>query len=127
MEPLTCIGGVPYGQAGDVPLLLDIIAPPASAKLRPAVIWVHGGSWIESGRADGHNALFCPLLAQHGFFTMTIDYRLMPAARFPAQIHDVKAAIRWLRAHAHAYAILILSGSAFGASPLADIWQPLPR
>ena len=94
-----------YGQAGDVPLVLDIIAPAASTKLRPAVIWVHGGGWTAGDRSDGFNALFCPLLAQHGFFTVTIEYRLMPHARFPAQIHDVKAAIRWLRATAPSYAI----------------------
>ena len=105
MQPLTSIYGVHYGQAGDVPLVLDIIAPAASTKPCPGVIWVHGGGWTEGDRSDGFNALFCPLLAHHGFFTVTIDYRLMPHAHFPAQIHDVKAAIRWLRANAPSYAI----------------------
>src|SRR6266536_4384841 len=48
---------------------------------------------------------FCPLLAQHSVVAVSIDYRLSQEAPFPAQIHDVKAAIRWLRVNAATYHI----------------------
>ena len=46
-----------------------------------------------------------PLLASHGFVTASVTYRLSRFAPFPAQIHDAKAAIRWLRAHAATYSV----------------------
>jgi acetyl esterase/lipase len=62
------------------------------------VIWVNGNGWSSGQRCD--DAGICQLYARHGFFTLTIDYRLSHQAPFPAQIHDVKAAIRWVRASA---------------------------
>jgi acetyl esterase/lipase len=44
-------------------------------------------------------------LASHGFATASVTYRLSDEASFPAQIHDVKAAVRWLRANADAHGI----------------------
>jgi len=104
--PLLWITSLPYGEADGTPLLLNVVCPyPMPTTPRPAVVWVHGGGWSAGDRWDGHNDCFCPLLAQHGFFTVTIEYRLMPQARFPAQLHDVKAAIRWLRANTATFPI----------------------
>ena len=103
---LLWITNLPYGKADGRPLLLNIICPyPMPATPRPAVIWVHGGGWTAGDRWDGHNDCFCPLLVRHGFVAATIEYRLMPHARFPAQLHDVKAAIRWLRANTATFPI----------------------
>lgn len=96
--------GVQYGEADGKPLLLDLAYPtetpgmPAPEKM-PAVIDVHGGGWT-LGERDIGRGLMLPL---NGFFYASIDYRLSQEAKFPAQIHDVKAAIRWLRAHADHY------------------------
>jgi acetyl esterase/lipase len=60
----------------------------------------------------------CTFLATQGFFSVSIEYRLSDEATFPAQIHDVKAAIRWLRANAAAYGI--------DPDPIG-IWEPEPR
>ena len=86
------------------PLRLDLHLPAAGSRPAPLVVWIHGGAF-----AMGHRGLlpdflaearFFERLAGYGFAIATIDYRLSGEARFPAQLHDVKAAIRWLRARA---------------------------
>ena len=67
---------------------------------RPAVVWLHGGGWFSGARTEGLVHWCCPLLGAHGFVTVSIEYGLSYQAVFPAQIQDVKAAIRWLRANA---------------------------
>ncbi len=90
-----------YARHGDTPLRLDVYAPAKPASPRPLIVWVHGGAW-RAGSKDGCPALrFLP----QGFVVASINYRLSQQAIFPAQIHDCKAAIRWLRAHAAEYGI----------------------
>ncbi|SMB83173.1 alpha/beta hydrolase [Deinococcus hopiensis] len=62
----------------------------------PAIIHLHGGAWIMFGKWAVDNVF----LAREGYLTVSIDYRLAGEALFPAQIHDVKTAVRWLRKHA---------------------------
>lgn len=95
---------VQYGEGGGVPLFLDIIRPAVpSEQPRPAIVYVHGGGWWEGDRSYGYIPNL--MLAKFGFFTITISYRLSQIAPYPAQIHDVKAAIRFLRANAEAFGI----------------------
>ena len=106
MKPVCLISGIPYGEAGGRPLLLDLVLPPdESPNPRPAVLWVHGGGWSEGSRLEGLETWCCPLLAANGFVAATVGYRLAPEAPFPAQLYDVKGAIRWLRANADGYGI----------------------
>lgn len=68
----------------------------------PTAVYVHGGSWV-SGNYDTGGFLIKkigPELANQGFVVVSVDYRLGPKARWPAQIVDVKCAIRYLRANA---------------------------
>jgi acetyl esterase/lipase len=89
--------GIVYGSGSGRELALDVLRPrDAGDRPRPAVIWVHGGGWVDGERAPSPN----PPLAAHGFVTASISYRFSQEAIFPAQIHDVKAAIRFLRANA---------------------------
>jgi acetyl esterase/lipase len=98
--PLTFIPGVPYGAADGVSLPLDVLCPHGGAMTRrPAAIWLHSGGWAAGSREEGIS-YWCALMASHGFVAVSVDYRLSGDAIFPAQIHDVKAAIRWLRANA---------------------------
>jgi acetyl esterase/lipase len=84
------------------PLLLDLYLPVASEP-GPAIVYLHGGGWAVGTRRRFGRAFVSwsptPLerLAQAGFAVATVDYRLSGEARFPAQLHDVKAAIRWVR------------------------------
>jgi acetyl esterase/lipase len=88
------------------PLLLDLYVPASGSASGAAIVYLHGGGWaVGSRRRFGRAfASWSPtpldLLAQAGFIVATVDYRLSGEARFPAQLHDVKAAIRWLRGNA---------------------------
>jgi len=76
-------------------LMLDLYTP-AGVDNAPVLIWAHGGGWQRGSRDE----LPVVELVQHGYAFASIDYRLAPASRFPAQIHDLKAAIRYLRGNA---------------------------
>jgi acetyl esterase/lipase len=92
---------VTYGQAAGVDLKLDIYHPKgATEELRPAVVYVHGGGWRAGDKGGGAGALAIPELIQRGYLVVSINYRLAPEFKFPAQIEDTSCAIRYLRAHA---------------------------
>lgn len=93
---------IEYARVGEKPLLLDLYQPKNSTnELLPCVIWVHGGGWF-SGSKEGPAVL--PLVGR-GFVVASINYRLTKEAPFPAQIHDCKAAVRWIRKNAATYQI----------------------
>lgn len=87
-----------YGQGGGHDLLLDVVKPAGLTEPAPAVIVIHGGGWAGGSRKDFRPV--CQALAERGYVTTTIDYRLVPEALFPAQVEDCKCAVRWMRAHA---------------------------
>ena len=89
---------VEIGTGGQEPLLADIFLPPKEEFNRPAILFVHGGGWIEGDRFQLRG--YGILLARLGFVTMCNSYRLSNEAHWPAQIQDVKCAIRYLRANA---------------------------
>ncbi|MGC4006251.1 MAG: alpha/beta hydrolase [Pirellulales bacterium] len=64
---------------------------------------IHGGGWMGGKRQDC--GPLATLLAQHGYVAVTISYRFAPQHKFPAQIEDAKAAVRWLRANAEKYGV----------------------
>jgi acetyl esterase/lipase len=78
---------------------LDLYLPEKADRPLPVVVWIHGGAWRAGDKK------FCPALylTGKGFAVVSINYRLSQHAVFPAQIHDCKAAIRWLRAQAKKY------------------------
>lgn len=96
---------------GARPLKLDLYYAAADQRARPAVIYVHGGGWAAGQpRAQvlaswGSFDKVLASVAARGYVTLGISYRLSGEARFPAQIHDVKAAVRWVRANAARYHI----------------------
>lgn len=89
---------VVYGKAGDQELTLHLARPKNAAEKLPALAYIHGGGW-RGGNKDIHKADIVAA-AERGYLAVSIGYRLVPTARFPAQVEDVKCAIRWLRAHA---------------------------
>src|SRR5581483_402137 len=86
---------------------LDLIVPKSDAPV-PLIVWVHGGAW-QGGSKAGNNPAFA-LLAR-GYAVAAINYRLSQHAVYPAQIHDCKAAVRFLRSNARKYN---LNPDAFG-------------
>ncbi|WP_371348630.1 alpha/beta hydrolase fold domain-containing protein [Ancylobacter sp. IITR112] len=85
-----------YAEIGELKLLADLYRPITETP-PPLVIYIHGGGWAVGSRADGADTRLRPFAAL-GLAVLSIDYRLVDTAHFPAQLHDVKAAIRWARA-----------------------------
>lgn len=96
----------PYSKTADVvyavvdgrELGLDIYMP-RGVENPPLLVWIHGGRWLHRTK-ENINSL---ALTEEGFAIASVDFRLSVDAPFPAQIHDIKAAIRFLRANAETY------------------------
>jgi acetyl esterase/lipase len=87
--------------------LMDVYVPSASfPRPLPAAVFVHGGGWNSGDKSEG--ALFPEIRSEllgRGYVVFSVNYRLAPASKWPAQIHDVKCAIRSLRANANDYGL----------------------
>jgi acetyl esterase/lipase len=99
-----------YGKGGDVELKLDLARPEKLAQPTACIVVIHGGAWrggnkrVHVGPAGG------PIpgiydFAKAGYVSVSVGYRLIPVGRFPAQVEDVKCAVRFLRANAEKYHI----------------------
>lgn len=99
-EDMAVARDILFAETENGPLHLDLYTP----KVRPGadlplVVWVYGGGWFVGNRnqiqlSRAYN------LTRRGYAVASISYRLSPVTPFPAQIHDVKASVRYLRAHA---------------------------
>lgn len=111
-EPKT-LTDVQYGKAGDTPLLLDIVLPvEPHKKPLPLVVWIHGGGWQGGSKSQNPAAW----MVSRGYVVASVEYRMSREAIFPAQIHDCKAAIRFLRANASKYGVDAKHIGVWGAS-----------
>jgi acetyl esterase/lipase len=94
---------VKYCTGAGKPLLMDVFIPKHPIRNpTPAVLWIHGGGWERGDKNENSEAL---ALAHEGFVTASLNYRLSGDAPFPADIHDCKCAIRFLRANAARFGI----------------------
>ncbi|MFT3906175.1 MAG: alpha/beta hydrolase [Steroidobacteraceae bacterium] len=97
---------IPYQViSGYHPQTADLYLPTRDKAPHPAVVYVHGGGWGLGSPRMGSNVAMLSNLAARGFVVMGINYRFHGEAKFPAQIQDVKAAIRWLRSNAAEYGV----------------------
>ena len=99
-----------YGKGGDVDLKLDLVRPAKGKGPYPALIFIHGGYWNSGSRTVYHSEI--REAAERGYVAITVDYRLTNVKEngkvkytFPAQVHDVKCAVRWIRANRRKYKI----------------------
>jgi acetyl esterase/lipase len=107
--PLTVPEGVKfcpdltYCTADKCELKLNVAYPTAGEGPLPAVLIIHGGGWLYGNHNE--HARLSLRLAEKGYVAVTVTYRFAPAHQFPAQVHDVKCAVRWLRANAAKYRV----------------------
>ena len=115
--------GLTYAEIqGFRPLLLDLHVPAAADVTAPVpfVVWLHGGAFWAGDRRYlpsnlAPNAVFDTLVAA-GLAVATIDYRLSGEARFPAQLNDLRTAIRYLRSHASKWGLDVNRVGVWGES-----------
>lgn len=79
------------------PLQADVYVPEAPGPM-PGVLLIHGGGWY-SGKREHMNGL-ARRIAERGYVVVNVSYRFAPQYRYPAQVHDVREALHWMRAHA---------------------------
>ena len=108
---------IEYANPDNQHLQLDMARPKMGDGPFPAIVCIHGGGF-RAGSRKGYDAL-CMRLAREGYVAVTVSYRLAPKYQFPAAVHDVKEAVRWLRANAKQYhvdpeRIGVTGGSAGG-------------
>ncbi|MGO8794309.1 MAG: alpha/beta hydrolase fold domain-containing protein [Candidatus Sulfotelmatobacter sp.] len=121
-NPPTVQHDVAYGTVNGHPLLLDIYQPgEVSVNLRPAIILIHGGGWISFDKSIMSG--MGNFLARSGLVAFAVDYRLMQGKKnlWPAQLHDVQRAVRWIRANASKYRVDPDHIGAFGHSAGAQL------
>jgi acetyl esterase/lipase len=96
--PYTMTADVTYAVVDGRELGLDVYMP-SGVENPPLLVWIHGGRWLHRAKEDTNTLA----LTEEGFAIASVDFRLSVDAPFPAQIHDIKAAIRFLRANAETY------------------------
>lgn len=95
--------GIEYSNPDDTHLQLNLARPKSGNGPFPTVLCIHGGGF-RAGKRESYD-LLCVKLAERGYVAATMTYRLAPKHKFPAAVHDTKAAVRWLRANAAKYKI----------------------
>lgn len=104
----------PTDAGGSVTLMIDIYLPPVGHPPYPCVLWIHGGGW--QGGTYNNVPGFATQLLNDGVAIASARYRLSGEAIFPAQIHDVKGAVRFLRANAATYQLDTNRFGSWGSS-----------
>jgi acetyl esterase/lipase len=103
---------VQYAEVDGIGLKLDLHK--AAVQRGPVIVWIHGGAWRSGSKSE------MPLggLVADGFPVASVGYRLSTVARFPAQVHDIKAAIRFLRGESKRFGIdtktIVIAGASAG-------------
>jgi acetyl esterase/lipase len=107
---------IPYADTENPRQSLNLILPKdRKKKILPALIYIHGGGWKNGNKNQG-NVRLIPYVESGEYVGISIGYRLSGEAQWPAQIHDCKAAIRWVRGNAKNYGINPEKIGMFGTS-----------
>jgi acetyl esterase/lipase len=94
---------VTYAKVNESELKLDIMVPKDDKGPYPAVMVIHGGAWRAGNKKDCR--LIMPDLVRRGYAAISPQYRFCPKETFPAQVQDVKDAVRWVKSHSKEYNI----------------------
>ncbi len=97
------IENISYADTDNPRQTLDLMLPKKRGdEPLPVVVFIHGGGWRNGDKGRGHNRIE-PFVASGNYAGVSVGYRLSGEAQWPSQIHDCKAAIRWIRANAEKY------------------------
>ena len=107
-----------YRRIAGTVLKLDVVAPANDGTDRPAILQIHGGSWVMGDKREQGWPLLSHLAA-NGWVCFNLNYRLSPGATFPDHLVDLKAGLVWIREHADQWGIdpdfiAVTGGSAGG-------------
>jgi acetyl esterase/lipase len=107
-----------YRRVAGTVLKLDVVAPADGGASRPAIMQIHGGSWVMGDKGEQGWPLMSHLAA-NGWVCFNLNYRLSPGATFPDHLIDLKAGLAWIREHADEWGIdpdfiAVTGGSAGG-------------
>jgi acetyl esterase/lipase len=112
-EEHSVLTDIEYARVQNTSLRLDLYKTPREQK-GPLIVYIHGGAW----RGGSKKEMPLKELVLDGCPVASVDYRLSTAARFPAQVHDIKAAIRFLRGRQGELGIdpsrVVVAGSSAG-------------
>jgi acetyl esterase/lipase len=104
-EPIMFELDVPYADTGNPRHRLDLYLPKnTTSSPLPVIVFFHGGGWMQGDKSDGAGRLM-PFVRTGQYAGVSVGYRLSGESKWPAQIHDSKAAIRWIRANASKYGL----------------------
>ncbi len=117
-RPDPALTGITFARVDGRELKLDFYPPkgpePDADALPPLIVWVHGGAWRRGSRDN------VPILglSERGYAIASVDYRLSPVAKFPAQVLDIKSAIYFLRRRAERFGFdrnkIVIAGASAG-------------
>jgi acetyl esterase/lipase len=108
---------IAFARHGDSDLLLDVYHPLPASEKRTAIIEVYGGGFTQGDKTGHYNGVF-QRFAERGYVVVAGQYRLAGVAKWPAQIEDVKAVVRWTRRNAERLDVdpekIVLAGYSAG-------------
>lgn len=113
-EKVIVFENITYALIGERELHLDIFQPNKIFGPLPTILMIHGGGWRSGDRSMEYP--MAEQLAEKGFISVTVEYRLSPEVLYPAAVYDLKAAVRWLRANAKKFNIDPEKLAAYGCS-----------
>lgn len=98
---VSVLSDLEYAVVNGTSLKLDLYLPKNSTAAPPLIVWIHGGGWVNGDKSMVNRAVIA--LSAEGYAVASVNYRLTGMDSHPQQIHDVKGAVRWLRANAGTY------------------------
>ena len=111
---ITKSEGIEFARVEGSSLKLDLYRDANAVGKKPLIVWVHGGAW----RAGSRKGMPLKAMVSQGYVIASVDYRLTPVAPFPANVHDIKAAIRFLKTNASKFGIdskrVVIAGASAG-------------
>lgn len=105
---------ITFAEVDGAELALDIYRPDCAGPV-PVVLYLHGGGWQVGDKGDAGEERLAAAAA-YGIAVASANYRFASQATFPSQLHDVRAAVRWLRAHGAERGLATAKIGVWGAS-----------